>query len=120
MPPKQVKKTLWVECERCHCNILTNDKNIHIELNCEKDQVKCPYIEENTLFTWLERSSIPPDNVPKDAVLIHPSAGSLIGSVIGKPLELRRDGAPTLVKRMWPSKASAPAAVILPAAGNFL
>ncbi|XP_046962410.1 ATPase family protein 2 homolog [Vanessa cardui] len=116
MPPKQAKKTLWVECERCHCNILTNDKNIHIELNCGKDQVKCPFVEEDTLFTWLERASTPPDNVPKDTVFIHPSAGTLIGAVIGKPLVLKRDGAPTLVKRMWPSKASAPAAVILPAA----
>ncbi|CAH2240545.1 jg6459 [Pararge aegeria aegeria] len=116
MPPKQTKKTLWVECERCQCSVLTNDKNVHIDLNCSKDQVKCPYIENETLFTWLERASAPPDSVPRDAVLVHPSAGTLIGAVIGKPLELKRDGAPTLVKRMWPSKASAPAAVILPAA----
>ncbi|CAH2108683.1 unnamed protein product [Euphydryas editha] len=116
MPPKQAKKTLWVECERCGCSILTNDKNVHIELNCGKDQVKCPFVENETLFTWLERASAPPENIPRDTVLVHPSAGTLIGAVIGKPLELKRDGAHTLVKRMWPSKASAPAAVILPAA----
>lgn len=120
MPPKAAKKTLWVECERCKCSILTNDKNVHIDLECSKDQVKCPYVENETLFTWLERASAPPENVPRDAVLVHPSAGSLIGAVIGKPLELKRDCAPSLVKRMWPSKASAPAAVILPAAGDSL
>ncbi|CAG9579088.1 unnamed protein product [Danaus chrysippus] len=116
MPPKLAKKSLWVECERCHSNILSNDKNAHVELNCSKDQVKCPFIDENIFYTWLERASAPPENVPRDAVMVHPSAGALIGAVIGKPLELKRDGAPTLVKRMWPSKASAPAAVILPAA----
>ncbi|XP_038214420.1 ATPase family protein 2 homolog [Zerene cesonia] len=116
MPPKQAKKTLWVECEKCNCNVLSNDKNVHIELCCEKDQIKCPYIENSELFSWLERSSALPDNAPRNAVLIHPSAGTLIGAVIGKPLELKKEGAPTLLKRMWPSKASSPAAVILPAA----
>lgn len=119
MSQKLAKKSLWVECERCHCNILSNDKNTHVELNCSKDQVKCPFIDENIFYTWLERASAPPENVPRDAVMVHPSAGALIGAVIGKPLELKRDGALTLVKRMWPSKASAPAAVILPAAGIF-
>lgn len=116
MPPKP-KKTLWVDCERCGCSITSNDKNIHIELNCAKDQVKCPYAEDGKLFTWLQRSGALPEGTPKDAVLVHPSASALIGAVIGVPLLLTRDGAPTMVKRMWPSKASAPAAVILPAAG---
>ncbi|XP_049868293.1 ATPase family protein 2 homolog [Pectinophora gossypiella] len=120
MPPKpstpQAKKTLWVECERCGCSITSNDKKTHVDLNCVKDQVKCPYVEDGKLHSWLERAGFPPEGAPRDAVLVHPSAGSLIGAVIGGPLELCRDGAPTLLKRMWPSKASAPAAVILPAA----
>ncbi|KAL4710643.1 hypothetical protein ACJJTC_003279 [Scirpophaga incertulas] len=116
MPPKQTKKTLWVDCERCGCSITSNDKNIHVELNCKEDQIKCPYIKDGTLSTWLVRGAAPPSGVPKDAVLVHPSAGMLIGSVIGGPLELCREGAPKLAKRMWPSKTSAPAAVILPVA----
>lgn len=119
MPPKASKKTLWVDCERCDCTITSNDKNVHVELNCGKDQVKCPYVEDGRLFSWLERAGTPPEGAPRDAVLVHPSAGTLIGAVIGGPLELKREGAPTLVRRMWPSKASAPAAVILPAAGVF-
>lgn len=119
MPPKASKKTLWVDCERCDCTITSNDKNVHVELNCGKDQVKCPYVEDGRLFSWLERAGTPPEGAPRDAVLVHPSAGTLIGAVIGGPLELNREGAPTLVRRMWPSKASAPAAVILPAAGAF-
>lgn len=120
MPPKQAKKTLWVDCERCGCSITSNDKNVHVELNCAKDQLKCPYVENGRLHTWLVRGAAPPDGVPADAVLVHPSAGTLVGAVIGGPLELNREGAPTLVKRMWPSKTSAPAAVILPAAGKIL
>ncbi|KAG6451957.1 hypothetical protein O3G_MSEX007383 [Manduca sexta] len=116
MPPKQAKKTLWVDCDRCGCTITSNDKNIHAELNCTKNQLKCPYIEDGRLYTWLERTGAPPDGAPKDAVLVHPSAGTLIGSVIGGALELCREGAPTMVKRMWPSKGSSPAAVILSAA----
>ncbi|XP_061729686.1 ATPase family gene 2 protein homolog A [Cydia pomonella] len=120
MPPKSssqhAKKSLWVECEHCGRSITSNDKNTHVESKCEKNQVKCPYVEDGKLFTWLERAGSPPEGAPKDAVFIHPSAGSLIGAVIGGPLELSRQGAPKLVKRMWPSKASAPAAVILPAA----
>ncbi|XP_068632577.1 ATPase family gene 2 protein homolog A [Battus philenor] len=116
MPPKQVKKTLWVECELCRCIITSNDRNVHVELNCAKDQVRCPYVEDGKLFTWLQRAGTPPDGAPRDAVLIHPSAGALIGAVIGAPVELSRKGAPKLVKRMWPSKSSAPAAIILPAA----
>lgn len=117
MPPKASKKTLWVECEQCGCTITSNDKNVHVELSCSKDQVKCPYVEDGRLFSWLERAGTPPEGAPRDAVLVHPSAGTLIGAVIGGPLELNREGAPALVRRMWPSKASAPAAVILPAAG---
>ncbi|XP_075974183.1 ATPase family gene 2 protein homolog A [Anticarsia gemmatalis] len=116
MAPKQAKKTLWVDCERCGCIITSNDKTSHSELNCGKDQVKCPYVEDGKLYTWLERSVAAPDNAPKDAVMLHPSAASLISAVIGCPLLLSREGAPTMVKRMWPSKSSAPAAVILPAA----
>ncbi|CAG4999197.1 unnamed protein product [Parnassius apollo] len=116
MPPKQVKKTLWVDCERCGCSITSNDRNVHVELNCVKDPVKCPYVEEGKLYTWLQRASAPPEGAPRDAVLVHPSAASLIGAVIGGPLELSRNGAPKLVKRMWPSKSSAPAAIIIPAA----
>lgn len=117
MAPKTPKKTLWVDCERCGCSITSNDKNTHVEINCGKDQVKCPYVEDGKLYTWLERTVAPPDGAPKDAVMLHPSAGSLIGAVIGCPLLLSREGAPAMVKRMWPSKSSAPAAVILPAAG---
>lgn len=117
MPPKQPKKTLWVDCERCGCSITSNDKNIHVELDCAKDQLKCPYVEDGKLFTWLQRTGVGPDNAPREAVLVHPSAGTLIGAVIGCPLQLSKEGAPAMVKRMWPSKASAPAAVILPAAG---
>uniref|UniRef100_A0A2A4K480 AAA+ ATPase domain-containing protein n=1 Tax=Heliothis virescens TaxID=7102 RepID=A0A2A4K480_HELVI len=116
MAPKGLKKTLWVDCERCGCSITTNDKNIHVELECKKDQLKCPYVDDGKLFTWLQRTGVAPDGAPRDAVLVHPSAGTLIGAVIGCPLQLSRDGAPMMVKRMWPSKASAPAAVILPAA----
>ncbi|XP_072939143.1 ATPase family gene 2 protein homolog A [Epargyreus clarus] len=115
MAPKSAKKTLWVECEKCHCSITSNDKNLHTELDCVKDQVKCPYVEEETLYSWLERACAPPETAPRDAVLLHPSAASMIGAVIGGPLELSREGAQTLVKRMWPSKGSAPPAVILPA-----
>ncbi|XP_052755119.1 ribosome biogenesis protein SPATA5 [Galleria mellonella] len=116
MPPKQVKKTLWVDCERCGCCITSNDKNAHVNLNCEKDQLKCPYIEEKKLHSWLVRGGPLQEGVPRSSVMIHPSAGSLIGAVIGGALQLSREGAPTLVKRMWPSKTAAPAAVILPAA----
>ncbi|KAM3963745.1 LOW QUALITY PROTEIN: ATPase family gene 2 protein homolog A [Aphomia sociella] len=116
MPPKQAKKTLWVDCERCGCCITSNDKNTHVELNCLKDQLKCPYIEEGKLHSWLVRGGPLQEGVPKNSVMVHPSAGSLIGAVIGGALQLSRDGAPTLVKRMWPSKTAAPAAVILPAA----
>ncbi|RVE50739.1 hypothetical protein evm_004649 [Chilo suppressalis] len=116
MAPKQAKKTLWVDCERCGCTITSNDKNTHTELNCGKDQLKCPYVEDGKLYSWLVRGAASPDGVPKDAVLLHPSAGMLIGAVIGGALELSRDGAPKLVKRMWPSKNSASAAVMLPAA----
>ncbi|CAK1540798.1 unnamed protein product [Leptosia nina] len=116
MPPKQGKKTLWVECEKCNCAIPTNDKNIHIELNCGKNPIKCPYVEAGTLHSWLERCSSLPDNAPRNAVLIHPSVGTLIGAVIGGALEIQKVGAPILLKRMWPSKTSSPAAVILPAA----
>ncbi|XP_053612586.1 ATPase family gene 2 protein homolog A [Plodia interpunctella] len=116
MPPKQAKKTLWVDCERCGCSITSNDKPVHVELNCAKDQLKCPYIEAGVLYSWLVRGGAPPDGVPRDAVMVHPSTSSLIGAVIGGPLEICRDGAPKLVKRMWPSKNCAPAAVILPAA----
>ncbi|CAH0406774.1 unnamed protein product [Chilo suppressalis] len=116
MAPKQAKKTLWVVCERCGCTITSNDKNTHTELNCGKDQLKCPYVEDGKLYSWLVRGAASPDGVPKDAVLLHPSAGMLIGAVIGGALELSRDGAPKLVKRMWPSKNSASAAVMLPAA----
>lgn len=119
MPPKQAKKTLWVDCERCGCSITSNDKNIHTELNCVKDQIKCPYIENDKLYTWLERAGAPPEGAPSNAVMIHPSAGSIIGAVIGDPLELTREDAPPIVKRMWPSKTSSPSAVILPAAGNY-
>ncbi|CAH2077159.1 unnamed protein product, partial [Iphiclides podalirius] len=45
-----------------------------------------------------------------------PFAASLIGAVIGGPLVLWRKGEPMFVKRMWPSKSSALAAIILPAA----
>lgn len=121
MPPKNSSnksKTLWVDCDRCGCSITSNDKNTHVDLNCGKDQVKCPYVESGKLYTWLERAGSPPEGAPRDAVLVHPSAGTLIGAVIGGALVLQRDGAPPLVKRMWPSRASAPAAVILPAAGE--
>lgn len=117
MPPKPPKKTLWVDCERCGCSITSNDKNVHVELNCGKDQLKCPYVEGGKLCTWLQRAGSVPEGAPKDCVMVHPSAGSLIGAVIGAPLQLWREGAPVMVKRMWPSKASAPAAVIIPAAG---
>lgn len=93
--------------------------NTHAELNCNKDQVKCPYVEEGKLYTWLQRTGPLPEGPPKDAVMVHPSASALIGAVIGAPLQLMREGAPLMVKRMWPSKASAPAAVILPAAGKL-
>ncbi|XP_026732894.1 ATPase family protein 2 homolog [Trichoplusia ni] len=116
MAPNKAKKTLWVDCERCGCSITSNDKNIHVELNCGKDQLKCPYVDDRKLFTWLQRTGVAPEGAPRDSVLVHPSAGTLIGAVIGCPLQLTREGAPTMVKRMWPSKASAPAAVILPAA----
>lgn len=118
MPPKQAKKSIWVECDNCGRSITSNEKTTHVESKCEKNQVKCPYVEDGKLFTWLERAGTPPEGVPRDAVLVHPSAGALIGAVIGGPLELSREGAPKLVKRMWPSKTSAPAAVILPAAGT--
>ncbi|XP_059055453.1 ATPase family gene 2 protein homolog A-like [Achroia grisella] len=116
MASKQAKKTLWVDCERCGCCITSNDKNKHVELNCSKDQLKCPYIEEKKLHSWLVRGGPLQEGVPRNSVMVHPSAGSLIGAVIGGALELSREGAPTLVKRMWPSKTAAPAAVILPAA----
>ncbi|XP_022119282.2 ATPase family protein 2 homolog [Pieris rapae] len=116
MPPKQGKKTLWVECEKCNCTIPTNDKNIHIELNCGKDQVKCPYVEGSKLYSWLERCGSLPENAPSNAVLIHPSAGTLIGAVIGCPLEIKKKGSPAILRRMWPSKTSSPAAVIIQAA----
>lgn len=115
MAPKQAKKTLWVDCERCGSSITSNDKNIHVELNCLQDQVKCPYILDDKLYTWLERAVAPPEGAPKDLVMLHPSAGALIGAVIGCPLLLSRKGAPAMVKRMWPSKSSSPAAVIVPA-----
>ncbi|KOB76442.1 Spermatogenesis-associated protein 5 [Operophtera brumata] len=116
MPPK-LKKTLWVDCELCGCSITANDKNTHVEFKCARDQVKCPYVEDGKLYTWLQRTGPLPEGPPKDAVMVHPSASLLLGAVIGAPLQLTRDGAPSMVKRMWPSKASAPAAVILPAAG---
>lgn len=116
MPPKQAKKTLWVECEKCGCSVTSNDKNVHTELNCAKDQVKCPFIYNGELNTWLERTGSPADGIPRDAVMVHPSAGSLINAVIGGALQLTREGAPAMLKRMWPSKTSSPAAVILPAA----
>lgn len=119
MPPKQKTKTLWVDCENCGCSITTNDRNIHVELSCGKDQIKCPYVQDGVLYSWLLRAGAPPEGAPGDAVMVHPSAGALIGAIIGAPLELRREGAPSMVKRMWPSKASAPAAVILPAAGKM-
>ncbi|GBP53020.1 Spermatogenesis-associated protein 5 [Eumeta japonica] len=116
MPPKQCKKTLWVDCGKCGCTITSNNKSVHMELNCQKDQIRCPYIENHVLYSWLERSGSPPEGAPKDVVLLHPSVGTLIGAVIGAHLELRREGAPMLIKRMWPSRASAPVAAILPAA----
>ncbi|CAB3238811.1 unnamed protein product [Arctia plantaginis] len=116
MAPKSAKKSLWVDCERCKCTITSNDKNAHIELNCKKDQIKCPYVEDGKLYTWLERSMGNPEGTPKDAVMIHPSTATLIGAVIGCPILLSRKGAPTIVKRMWPSKYAAPVAVVLPAA----
>ncbi|XP_014369358.2 ATPase family protein 2 homolog [Papilio machaon] len=116
MAPKQGKKTLWLECEHCGCSVSTNDKNMHIELKCAKDQVKCPYMEDGKLYTWLQRGSAPPEGAPRDSVLMHPSTASLLGAVIGAPVELTRAGAPKLVKRVWPARSSAPAAVILPAA----
>ncbi|VVD03324.1 unnamed protein product [Leptidea sinapis] len=116
MPPKQVKKTVWMECESCQCSIPSNVKNVHLDLNCAKDQLKCPFVENGKLFSWLERTSSLPDNAPRNAVLLHPSAGSLINAVIGGALELKKEGVPTLLRRMWPSKASSPSAVILNAA----
>lgn len=118
MAPKAAKKTLWVDCERCNSTITSNDKIMHLELNCMRDQVKCPYIEDGKLYTWLERSLGSPEGTPKDCVMLHPTTASMIGAVIGCPILLSRKDAPTIVKRMWPSKSSAPAAVILPAAGN--
>lgn len=119
MPPKQTKKTLWVECERCGCSITSNDRNVHAELNCAKDQLKCPFVADRILYTWVMRTGAAPDDAPKDAVMIHSSAASLIGAVIGGALELSRDGVPSMVKRMWPSKASSLAAIVLPAGGKL-
>lgn len=119
MAPKQSKKTLWLECEHCGCNIPSSDKNIHLELKCAKEQMKCPYMQDGKLHTYLQRGSAPPDGAPRDSVLLHPTTASLLGAVIGAPVELTRLGAPKLVKRVWPSRSSAAAAVILPAAGNY-
>lgn len=114
MPPKS-KKSIWIGCERCNCTITSNDQKVHLELNCERNQVKCPYVLDGKLYTWLERAGYPAEGVPRDAVMMHPSAGSLLGAVIGEPVLLHRQGVPPLLKRMWPSRTSAPAAVILPA-----
>lgn len=115
---KPSKKSIWVDCERCGCSITSNDQKAHLELNCEKNQVKCPYVDNKKLYTWLERAGHPSEGVPRDAVIIHPSVGSLLGAVIGEPLILCRDGVQPLVKRMWPSRSIAPPAVVLPASGT--
>ncbi|XP_011560799.3 ATPase family protein 2 homolog [Plutella xylostella] len=109
MPPKTKK---WVECEVCKCSVL--DLQLHKELNCTNDQSKCPYIKDGEFFTCVETIPYPMDGVPRDSIVIHPGASGVINAVIGGPIEIKKHGAPPLLKRMWPSRTLAPTAVVLP------